>query len=67
MRETEVDRGGRVVRVRDAGGSTPAPFQRVPGLLDQLDDTDRAALALLPGDPAAAGTTSPGSGTGTST
>ena len=30
------------------------PFQQVPGALDELDDNDRAALALLPGDPAAA-------------
>jgi pimeloyl-ACP methyl ester carboxylesterase len=44
--------GGRVSRVGVCSGA--APFQRVPGLLDELDDTDRAALALLPGDPAAA-------------
>jgi pimeloyl-ACP methyl ester carboxylesterase len=44
--------GGRVSRVGVASGA--APFQQVPGLLDELDDTDRAALALLPDDPAAA-------------
>jgi len=44
--------GGRVRRVGVSSGA--APFQQVPGLLDELDDTDRAALALLPGDPAAA-------------
>ena len=43
---------GRVSRVGLASGA--APFQLVPGLLDELDETDRAALALLPGDPAAA-------------
>lgn len=44
--------GGRVVRVGIASGVVP--FQQVPGALDELDDIDRAALALLPGDPAAA-------------
>jgi len=44
--------GGRVVRVGIASGVVP--FQQVPGALDELDDNDRAALALLPGDPAAA-------------
>jgi pimeloyl-ACP methyl ester carboxylesterase len=42
----------RVTRVGIASG--PGPFQHVPGALDQLDDTDRAALALLPGDPTGA-------------
>jgi pimeloyl-ACP methyl ester carboxylesterase len=44
--------GGRVVRVGIASG--PGPFQLVPGALDELDDNDRAAVSLLPGDPAAA-------------
>jgi pimeloyl-ACP methyl ester carboxylesterase len=44
--------GGRVVRVGIASGAVP--LQLVPGGLDDLDDDDRAALALLPGDPAAA-------------
>src|SRR5690348_2079469 len=44
--------GGRVTRVGIASGA--APFQLIPGALDQLDDNDRAAMALLPGDPAAA-------------
>jgi len=44
--------GGRVTRVGVASGA--GPFQRVPGALDGLDDNDRAAVALLPGDPAAA-------------
>ena len=44
--------GGRVSRVGVVSGA--APFQHVPGALDSLDDGDRAALALLPGDPAAA-------------
>jgi len=44
--------GGRVVRVGIASGAVP--FQLAPGALDDLDDDDRAALALLPGDPAAA-------------
>ena len=44
--------GGRVIRVGVASGA--APFQLVPGALDQLDDNDRAAMALLAADPAAA-------------
>jgi len=44
--------GGRVTRVGIASGG--GPFQLVPGALDELDDDDRAALSLLPGDPAAA-------------
>jgi pimeloyl-ACP methyl ester carboxylesterase len=44
--------GGRVIRVGIASGV--GPFQLVPGALDELDDNDRAALSLLPGDPAAA-------------
>src|SRR5215472_310494 len=44
--------GSRVTRVGVASGA--APFQLVPGALDHLDDSDRAALALLPGHPAAA-------------
>jgi pimeloyl-ACP methyl ester carboxylesterase len=44
--------GGRVIRVGVASGA--GPFQLVPGGLDHLDDTDRAAVALLPADPAAA-------------
>ena len=44
--------GGRVTRVGIASG--PGPFQRVPGALGQLDDNDRTAVALLPGDPAGA-------------
>jgi len=44
--------GGRVTRVGVASG--PGPFQRIPGTLDELDDNDRAALSLLPGDPAGA-------------
>jgi pimeloyl-ACP methyl ester carboxylesterase len=44
--------GGRVVRVGIASGAVP--LRQVPGALDELDDNDRAALALLPGDPAAA-------------
>ena len=43
---------GRVIRVGVASGS--GPFQQVPGALDELDDNDRAAASLLPGDPAAA-------------
>jgi pimeloyl-ACP methyl ester carboxylesterase len=43
---------GRVSRVGLASGA--APFQLVPGLLDELDETDRAALASLPADPEAA-------------
>ena len=30
------------------------PFRLIPGALDQLDDNDRAAVSLLPGDPAGA-------------
>jgi pimeloyl-ACP methyl ester carboxylesterase len=44
--------GGRVSRVGVASGA--GPFQLVPGALDHLDDNDRAAMALLPDDPAAA-------------
>ncbi len=44
--------GGRVSRVGIASGA--GPFQRVPGALGELDDNDRAAVALLPGDPAGA-------------
>jgi len=44
--------GGRVVRVGIASGVVPS--QQVPGEQDELDDNDRAALALLPDDPAAA-------------
>jgi pimeloyl-ACP methyl ester carboxylesterase len=44
--------GGRVTRVGVASGA--GPFQHVPGALGQLDDDDRAAGALLPGDPAGA-------------
>ena len=44
--------GGRVSRAGVASGA--GPFQLVPGALDDLDDNDRAAVALLPGDPAAA-------------
>lgn len=44
--------GGRVSRVGIASGA--GPFQLVPGALDELDDNDRAALSLLPEDPAAA-------------
>jgi pimeloyl-ACP methyl ester carboxylesterase len=44
--------GGRVSRVGIASG--PGPFQRVPGALGELDDNDRAAVALLPADPAGA-------------
>jgi len=44
--------GSRVIRVGVASG--PGPFQLVPGALDGLDDDDRAALSVLPGDPAAA-------------
>ncbi len=42
----------RVIRVGIDGGV--GPFQLVPGGLDELDGGDRAALSLLPGDPAAA-------------
>jgi pimeloyl-ACP methyl ester carboxylesterase len=44
--------GGRVIRVGIASGA--GPFQRVPGALDDLDDHDRAAVLLLPGNRAAA-------------
>jgi pimeloyl-ACP methyl ester carboxylesterase len=44
--------GGRVTRVGIASGI--GPVQQVPGAIDQFDDNDRAALALLPGDPAGA-------------
>ena len=46
---------GRVTRVGVVSGV--GPFQRIPGALGDLDDNDRAAIALLPGDPegAAAG------------
>lgn len=44
--------GGRVIRVGIAAGS--GPFQLVPGALNDLDDGERAALLLLPGDPVAA-------------
>jgi pimeloyl-ACP methyl ester carboxylesterase len=44
--------GGRVTRVGIASGT--APFQLVPGALDELDDNDRVAVSLLPGDPAGA-------------
>jgi len=42
----------RVTRVGVASGA--APFELVPGALELLDDNDTAALALLPGDQAAA-------------
>jgi pimeloyl-ACP methyl ester carboxylesterase len=44
--------GDRVARVGVASGA--GPFQAVPGALDSLEDNDRAAVALLSGDPAAA-------------
>lgn len=44
--------GDRVTRVGVASGA--GPFQHVPGALGQLDEGDRAAVALLPGDPAGA-------------
>jgi pimeloyl-ACP methyl ester carboxylesterase len=44
--------GGRVTRVGVASGA--GPFQEVPGALDDLDDSDRAAMARLPDDPAGA-------------
>jgi pimeloyl-ACP methyl ester carboxylesterase len=44
--------GGRVTRVGVVSGA--GPFQHVPGALEDLDDNDRAALSLLPGDPAGA-------------
>jgi pimeloyl-ACP methyl ester carboxylesterase len=44
--------GGRVIRAGIASGA--GPFERVPGALDELDDNDRGAVSLLPGDPVAA-------------
>ena len=44
--------GGRVTRVGVASGA--GPFGLIPGALDDLDDGDRAAVSLLPGDPDAA-------------
>ena len=44
--------GDRVLRVGVTSG--PAPFLVAPGLLDTLDDNDRAAVALLPDGEAAA-------------
>ena len=44
--------GDRVTRCGVTAG--PAPFQQAPGLLDVLDDNDRAAVALLPDEEAAA-------------
>jgi pimeloyl-ACP methyl ester carboxylesterase len=44
--------GGRVIRAGVASGA--APFQEAPGALESLDSNDRDAVALLPGDPAAA-------------
>ncbi len=44
--------GGRVIRAGIASGA--GPFELVPGALDELDDNDRAAVSLLPGDPVAA-------------
>ena len=44
--------GDRVTRAGVAAG--PGPFSLVPGALDQLDDGDTAALALLPADPVGA-------------
>jgi len=44
--------GVRVTRVGVASGA--GPFQLVPGALDHLDDDDRAAVALVATDPAAA-------------
>jgi pimeloyl-ACP methyl ester carboxylesterase len=44
--------GNRVIRAGVASGA--GPFQLVPGALDNVDDNDRAAMALLPDDPAAA-------------
>lgn len=41
--------GERVTAVGVASG--PGPFQEVPGALAQLEESDRAALALLPGQP----------------
>jgi len=42
----------RVTRV--GVGSGPGPFALVPGGLEQLDDDDMEALALMPGDPVGA-------------
>jgi pimeloyl-ACP methyl ester carboxylesterase len=42
----------RITSVGVASGA--GPFQQVPGALDALDDDDRRAVSLLPGDPAAA-------------
>ena len=44
--------GDRVVRVGVASGA--GPFQLVPGAIDSLDENDRVAVALLPGDPVGA-------------
>ena len=44
--------GDRVVRVGVASGAEP--FQLVPGAIDSLDENDRVAVALLPGDPVGA-------------
>jgi pimeloyl-ACP methyl ester carboxylesterase len=44
--------GDRVTRVGVTSGA--GPFQEVPGQLDLLDDNDRAAVALLPDEAAAA-------------
>lgn len=44
--------GDRVTRVGVTSG--PGPFLEVPGMLDVLDDNDRAAMALLPDEAAAA-------------
>lgn len=44
--------GRRVGRVGVVSG--PGPFQRVPGAIDVLGESDRAALSFLPGDPARA-------------
>ena len=43
---------GRVIRAGIASGA--GPFERVPGALDELDDNDRGAVSLQPGDPVAA-------------
>ena len=43
---------GRVIRAGIASGA--GPFERVPGAIDELDDNDRGAVSLLPGDPVAA-------------
>jgi pimeloyl-ACP methyl ester carboxylesterase len=44
--------GDRVARVGVA--SAPGPFQEVPGALEALGEADRAALSLLPAEPARA-------------